>query len=280
VTGLYWALRASPAEIAELDAPRIRRVRYGDATIAVHSEEEVSLVMMLTERHRAVRKAEGHSMVGEPRVGTVTVVPPGCPTTFQVEGTASVLVLDLPLSDLQNWAAEDLGLDPARVEIEPRLVYFDPVIARLFCLAAAGVEREEMSLRAIGHRLLEKHGGRTKSGHARSAGGLSPSRIRRVCEKIELELEQPLGIADLAAEAAMSAFHFAREFRRATGFAPHQYVVQRRLARAVELLADLDRSITEIAADVGFSHPSHLARRLRRFTGLAPSLLRSRVLGA
>ena len=279
MTSLYAALRDSPAEIAQLDAPNVRRVRYGNARIEVHSEEEVSLVMMLSERHRAVRRAEGRSMVGEPRIGAVTIVPPGCPTTFHVEGAATVLVLDLVLSDLGRWAAEDHELDPARIEVEPRLVYFDSVIARLFCLAAASGQNEDV-LRAIGCRLLEQHSSGAKIEHGRAAGSLPPARLRRVCEKIESELEQPLGIGELAAEAGMSAFHFAREFHRATGFAPHQYVLQRRLARAVELLADPARSITQVAAAVGFAHPSHLARRLRGFTGLAPGLLRSRVLGA
>lgn len=280
MTNLYAALRDTPALITDLDGPRIRHVRYGDATVAVHSDDDVSIVMMLTEQHRAVRRAERRSEIGDPKVGTVTIVPPGCPTTFEVEGMATVLVLDLPWADLRRWAAEDHGLDPARIDIEPRLVHYDQVLARQFWLVAAGVEHEDDALPAIGQRLLEKHLCRPIRRPEPPAGSFPPSRLRRVREKIDAELEQPLALADLAKEAGMSIFHFAREFRLATGAAPHQYLVRRRLSRAVMLLADEELSITQVAAQVGFAHASHMARHLRRFTGLAPISLRKALLRA
>lgn len=280
MTSLYAALRDTPALITDLDGPRIRRVRYGGATIAVHSDDDVSIVMMLTEQHRAVRRAEGRFEVGEPKVGTVTIVPPGCPTTFDVQGMATVLVLDLPWTDLRRWAAEDHDLDPARVEVQPRLVHFDQVLARQFWLVAAGIAHEDDALRAIGRQLLQKHLRGPAITPEPPAGGFAPSRLRRVCEKIDAELEQPLALADLAKEAGMSTFHFAREFRLATGAAPHQYLVRRRLARAIMLLADEELSITRVAAEVGFAHASHMARHLRRFTGLAPMSLRKALLRA
>ncbi|KAG6337299.1 hypothetical protein ID866_1806 [Astraeus odoratus] len=52
-------------------------------------------------------------------------------------------------------------------------------------------------------------------------GGLSPFVLRNVLAFIEENLGQPLTLADLAAQAALSEYHFARMFRQSTGLAPH-----------------------------------------------------------
>ncbi|WP_422677914.1 helix-turn-helix transcriptional regulator [Bisbaumannia pacifica] len=59
-----------------------------------------------------------------------------------------------------------------------------------------------------------------------------------------------------------------------SGPPPHQYVLQRRLARAETLLRDTALPLAEIALACGFSSSSHLASRFRRARGLAPSQLR------
>ena len=60
-------------------------------------------------------------------------------------------------------------------------------------------------------------------------GGLAPSVLRNVLEYIDANLAQPLTLADLASQAALSEYHFARMFRHSSGLAPHQYVMQRRM---------------------------------------------------
>ena len=57
---------------------------------------------------------------------------------------------------------------------------------------------------------------------------------------------EPLTVADLARAAGLSRAHFSREFRRAFGESPHQYLLTRRLERAAALLRNTDRSVTEI----------------------------------
>jgi transcriptional regulator GlxA family with amidase domain len=57
---------------------------------------------------------------------------------------------------------------------------------------------------------------------------------------------EPLAAADLAAVARLSSAHFSREFRRAFGVSPHQYLMTRRLGRAAGLLRATDRSVAMI----------------------------------
>lgn len=68
----------------------------------------------------------------------------------------------------------------------------------------------------------------------------------------------------------LSAFHFLRMFTRVFGVTPHQYLVRSRLRKAARLLTDTDRSITDIAIDVGFNDLSNFVRTFHRAAGASP----------
>src|SRR5262249_29384347 len=80
----------------------------------------------------------------------------------------------------------------------------------------------------------------------------------------------------LAAVAYLSPYHFARQFKAATGLPPHRYVIARRVERAQQLLQDGgDLSLAEIAARTGFSDQSQLARHFKRLVGVTPGQFRT-----
>lgn len=108
----------------------------------------------------------------------------------------------------------------------------------------------------------------------RPRGGLAPFQLRRVLEYVEQHLDQPLLLRDLAEQVGLSEYHFSRMFRQSQGVAPHQYVLQQRVARAERLLRDTGLPLTEIALSCGFSSSSHLSNRFRQLKGVAPSRLR------
>jgi AraC family transcriptional regulator len=80
----------------------------------------------------------------------------------------------------------------------------------------------------------------------------------------------------MAAVAHLSPYHFARQFKAATGLPPHQYVITRRVERAEHLLqAGTDRSLAELAAHAGFSDQSQLfSRHFKRLVGVTPGRFR------
>ena len=77
-----------------------------------------------------------------------------------------------------------------------------------------------------------------------------------------------------AAQAELSPFHFLRVFSSVLGVTPHQYLVRSRLRRAARLLADEERSITDIAYDVGFGDLSNFVRTFHRAAGVSPRAFR------
>ncbi len=106
-------------------------------------------------------------------------------------------------------------------------------------------------------------------------GGLAPVALRNVLEYIEAHLGEPLLLCDLAAQASLSEYHFARMFRQSMGVAPHQFVMQRRMARAKALLLNSNRSLTDIALACGFNSASHFSNRFKAAKGITPSQLRA-----
>jgi AraC family transcriptional regulator len=79
----------------------------------------------------------------------------------------------------------------------------------------------------------------------------------------------------MAAAAHLSSYHFARQFKAATGLPPHQYVISRRVERAQRLLQpDGDLSLSEVAARVGFSDQSQFSHHFKRLVGVTPKQFR------
>ena len=101
-------------------------------------------------------------------------------------------------------------------------------------------------------------------------GGLSGYRFRRVREFINANLDQDLSLAELAGVAELSQFHFARAFRKTAGMTPQHYVMQQRIERAKQLLAEPELPIVEISLRTGFKNQSHFTTLFRKFTNLTP----------
>jgi AraC family transcriptional regulator len=97
-----------------------------------------------------------------------------------------------------------------------------------------------------------------------------------VVEYIEGHLDAGVTLEQLAAVARLSPYHFARQFKRATGMPPHQYVIARRVERARQLLqGGDDLALAEVAAHAGFSDQSQFTRHFKRLVGVTPGQFRT-----
>ena len=83
-----------------------------------------------------------------------------------------------------------------------------------------------------------------------------------------------LALAEIAAAAYLSEFHFARLFKKIIGSSPHAYLAGLRIERARHLLAETDLPITEVGAQVGYASQSHFTKIFREATGLTPYAFR------
>jgi AraC family transcriptional regulator of arabinose operon len=108
---------------------------------------------------------------------------------------------------------------------------------------------------------------------ANQTGG--PASRHDAIDQAQQYLREHLGtrtsVAELAALARLSPSHFAALFRRATGTGILQYQTRLRMSRARELLDTTDRSIAEIARDLGYADPFYFSRQFRSVHGTSPS---------
>ena len=86
---------------------------------------------------------------------------------------------------------------------------------------------------------------------------------------------EPLDVHDLARAAGLSRAHFSREFRRAFGESPHQYLLTRRLERAAALLRNTDRSVADICFSVGLQSVGSFTTSFTRTFGRSPTVYRA-----
>lgn len=102
-------------------------------------------------------------------------------------------------------------------------------------------------------------------------GGLAPWAERRCRELMRARLAEDVSLDELAAEARLSPFHFARMFKKSVGVPPRVYLTRLRMERTCELLETTDLSITEIAQEVGYSSNQVLARVFIKHQRMSPT---------
>lgn len=98
--------------------------------------------------------------------------------------------------------------------------------------------------------------------------------LRRAVEIVNANLDSKVDWRPIAQAAGMTRLDFGRSFKLTTGLTLHQYVIRCRIRRAMRLLASTDRSIIDIALEVGCSGQSQFTTLFRQRTGTTPGIFR------
>lgn len=102
-------------------------------------------------------------------------------------------------------------------------------------------------------------------------GGLTRNNAQRVVEYVEANLGRLVTVRELADVAELSTHHFVRMFKRSLGVTPYQYLLQRRVERAKELLRGKPASLAEVGLSTGFGSQSHFTSTFHRAVGATPA---------
>jgi AraC family transcriptional regulator len=212
--------------------------------------------------------------------GQFCVVPAHSTTRWIVSRPARSLLLCLVPS---LWQETTHAMGAGEPELAPWIHIRDAQIERIGWMMQteehdgypAGRLFSDSLAAALAARLLALQTPEKASTDARTRA-LPAWRLRRVIEYIEAHLDEELTLAELAGVAGFSVSHFKPLFKRAAGVPVHRFVLERRVERARVRLMEGKHSRTEIALEAGFTHPSHMARSMRRVLGLSPSQLAAR----
>jgi AraC family transcriptional regulator len=128
-------------------------------------------------------------------------------------------------------------------------------------------------LLAVGVHIAQTYGGmRPMSRPLR--GGLAPWQERRAKEILLANIKGSVALKEVARECGISVDYFSHAFRRTLGVAPHKWLIEQRVALSKEKLRDDGLSLSDVAAECGFSDQSHLTRAFRQTVGVSPGAWR------
>jgi len=157
------------------------------------------------------------------------------------------------------------------------LLFDDPAIARLglslvdaIAIGAPDLYAQSAAQYLATHLLSMQHRWPSRHGDERRPGPLSDHRLRHVLDYMNATYMEPLSLDDLAREAGVSRFHFARLFRARVGVTLHRHVVHLRMDAAASMLTGTDMSVQDIALACGYYTARHFAAAFRRHFSKAP----------
>lgn len=210
------------------------------------------------------------------------LMPQDSESTWDIRGDLSFVHLYCTDAHLRKVGEQVWDRSPASITLDEQIFADDPRITLMYRQFLLGCDWQQaanqLTLSSASTLLLThllQHYSNVQWRLPAVTGGLAPAVLRNTLEYIDAHLSDPLTLAELASQAALSEYHFARMFRQSVGLAPHQYVMQRRIDRARQLVRNSTLPLTEVALRCGFSSASHFSNRFKAATGATPSQLRA-----
>jgi AraC family transcriptional regulator len=218
-----------------------------------------------------------HAFASERRVdfrtrpNSLAYVPPGCDVYSQSSHGGEYLKVTFAPEADESWLHarrfNDV-IDAATIDAAQRLRR--QLLAR-DCIDDLQCERfVDVLKRRAAHVLGEI------AGEYPARSWMTARRLKLIDELIEARLDTKLTVHELAGVLKLSAGFFCRAFRTAIGQAPHDYIIDRRVARARTLLGNAALDLSAIAQASGFASHAHMTATFRRRLGVTPSALRKR----
>jgi AraC family transcriptional regulator len=213
--------------------------------------------------------------------------PMGAVSVINLQEEPAVLLpnpFDALVQYVPQTALDEVAHAHHRSRVEP-LVWphgaVDPVVHHLGQTLLYSLERPHHTskifldhvLQALKCHFVSSYGGVAISA-PRFLGGLSPWQVRRATELLEAHLDGNIALQKVAEACELSLSHFARAFKQTFHKPPYQWLTERRVDRARDLLTNSRLPLADIATRCGFTDQSALHRIFKRIHGVTPGIWR------
>jgi AraC family transcriptional regulator len=252
-----------------------RQLAGANMRINDHADQHM-LALVNSQVMRGEHRAKSGTTLVRKIAGQVTVIPKGPVPEMQLVSQAELTYcsfdehfIERIVGDVKTLRPEHLVFRSATRDKSIHLL-MQMLVAEFHAGNPTGGIYAETLAEALALRYLHL-GAVVPIEVANRISALPDNKLARVKEFVESSLDQDLTLESLAREAGYSRAHFLRMFRESTGTTPHQYVMQRRIAHAEELLSANHPGVAEIAVACGFSSQAHLTLAFRKQTGLTPA---------
>jgi AraC family transcriptional regulator len=226
------------------------------------------------------RTLHGRRISATATPGHLAILPPDSPTRWVFDKQGDIVLVYLSPKVLAEAITQGAERDARSAELVPRFLIRDLALERIAHLLLKEIcepgPDSRLSADVLAQDLAE-HLVAAHSNRAPRAGrenhAIAPGALGRAREFMRGNLARSMPLQEIADAAGVSAFHFARGFKRATGVPPHRYLTEQRLLQARALLHNPSLSIGEVAQAVGFTH-SHFTALFTRRLGMTPTRFR------
>ena len=246
-----------------------------------HSREQEQLSAILNEATVRLKwkPADGDWRDVKIQGPSVWLIPSGTPHALVCPGEVKMVTIFLErefTADLKVGAASAVTV-MALAQLIVRDAFIGHLAGRFRQMCREQIVHDAAYVESIGRMLGTHllHALRRDEAPPAQPMGLKDEVLQRVVYHIEEHLAESLSLAALGRVAGMSSSHFGRLFKVSTDLAPHAYVLQRRVAKAEQLLLGTDKKEIEIASLCGFSDETLMARWFRRTLQCRPSEIRA-----
>ena len=204
------------------------------------------------------------------RSNGLAYVPSGCDVYSYSKQGGEYLKIMIPPTQTTAWRGERRFSDV----VDTNAVHAAHRLRRLL-LAEHPVD--PLTVEHLLQTLQDRVAGITENKNPAPRAGMwmTMHRLRRIDELIEARMAEKLTVQDLAVSLGLSTGFFSRAFKAATGKAPHEYVIDRRIARARALLQSNDGGLSAVALAAGFTSHAHMTAIFKSRLGITPSRLRA-----
>ena len=96
------------------------------------------------------------------------------------------------------------------------------------------------------------------------------SKIAKVFELIEANFNRPLELKEVASSLGYSSAYLTNLVRQKTGRTVKQWIIERRMNEARQLLLDTDKAIAQIAIATGYTDTGYFIRQFKQLHGSSP----------
>src|SRR5260221_451499 len=242
------------------------------------------LLVLMTRPPAKMRfRYEGGKRDLPPPAGSITAIPVGSVVESCWQGSKDSLHIHLDPKLIAQVAKTSFELDVSHTAIPPLDALVLPELRATMLavdteLTAGGLGGPlmiESLANILAVRLLRYIFGLRRL-VTRSDGVLTRRKLTTIVDYIMASLHRSPTLKEMAALVNLSPYHFARQFKAATGLPPHQFLITRRVERAQQILLGRGKlSLAEVAIGVGFSDQSQLCFHFKRVVGVTPERFRA-----
>ncbi len=223
---------------------------------------------------------DGWSEERRMRTGDMNLCPPSAEIMYDCRGDHELLVIGMPNGIVTSLFEYDAtcGQDSFAI-LHDSAVFRDETVRSTALRMWAEASQDDRASRLMIDGLLQTLTAQllrlSDLPTAVCPTSLAPEVLARLDDYIIAHLEENIALSDLSALSNYSQSHFARCFKETTGKSPHQYVLDKKVERARELLRDRELALVEIAYACGFSSQSHMTDVFRTKLGITPGRYRT-----